>query len=185
MPILAKEPDIYPDGLLDGPVLLTPDESWYAMYTLARHEKELMRLLRPLNISHYAPMVQHRNRSPKGRIRTSYVPLFSGYVFVRGDEVSRHNAVSTGCISRCLPVKEGELLVRDLLQIRMMLQSGGDVAPEPRPVVGRKAVVRNGAMKGLKGVVTRMNSQHRLTVMVTFMQQGASVVVDEADVELL
>ncbi len=184
MPILAKEPDMFPESLLEQPAAGI-DESWYAMYTLARHEKELMRKLRPLNIAHYGPMVQQRKRSPQGRIRTSFMPLFTGYVFVRGDEVARHNAVSTGCISRCLPVANSEELIGDLVRIRHLIENGNDVRPEPVPLVGRAAMVKTGAMKGLKGTITKVNSQHRLTVLVTFMQQGASVIVDEADVDLL
>jgi transcription antitermination factor NusG len=184
MPILEKEPDIFPENLLEQPAP-EKDEGWYAMYTLARHEKEFMRMLRPLKIAHYGPMVQQRKRSPAGRIRTSYVPLFTGYVFICGDEVARHNAVSTGCISRCLPVTESEQLIEDLRRIRMVLEKGADVRPEPKPLVGRTAIVKRGAMMGLKGTVTKVDSQHRFTVLVTFMQQGASVVVDEADVELL
>lgn len=184
MPILEKEPDIFPENLLE---LAAPekDEGWYAMYTLARHEKEFMRMLRPLKIAYYGPMVQQRKRSPAGRIRTSYVPLFSGYVFICGDEVARHNAVSTGCISRCLPVTESEQLIDDLRRIRMVLEKGADVRPEPKPLVGRTAIVKRGAMTGLKGTITKVDNQHRLTVLVNFMQQGASVFVDDADVELL
>ena len=130
-------------------------------------------------------MIQQRKRSPQGRIRTSFVPLFTGYVFIRGDEVARHNAVSTGCISRCLHVTEHEELVDDLRRVRQLLLTGEEVRPEPKPLVGRMAMVKNGAMKGLKGTITKTLSQHRLTVFVNFMQQGASVIVDEADVELL
>ena len=184
MPILAQEPDIFQDSLLDKPAD-SPDDSWFAMYTLARQEKELMRKLRPLKIAHYGPMIQQRKRSPQGRIRTSYVPLFTGYVFIRGDEVARHNAVSTGCISRCLQVTEHEELIDDLRRVRQLLLTGEEVRPEPKPLVGRMAMVKNGAMKGLKGTITKTLSQHRLTVFVNFMQQGASVIVDEADVELL
>ena len=184
MPILAKEPDMFPESLLDDPAAGI-DESWFAMYTLARHEKEFMRKLRPLEIAHYGPMVQQRKRSPQGRIRTSYMPLFTGYVFIRGDEVARHNAVSTGCISRCLPVTETELLLDDLKRIRLVLEKGNDVQPEPKPLIGRAAVVKTGAMTGLRGTITKVHAQHRLTVMVNFMQQGASILVDEADVELL
>ena len=66
-----------------------------------------------------------------------------------------------------------------------MVIAGSEVRPEPKPLVGRMAIVRNGAMKGLKGTITKTLSQHRLTVLVNFMQQGASVIVDEADIELL
>jgi transcription antitermination factor NusG len=184
MPILIKEPDMFPDTLLDDPAA-AQDESWFAMYTLSRREKELMRKLRPLNIAHYGPMVQQRKRSPQGRIRTSYMPLFTGYVFIRGDEVARHEAVSTGCISRCLPVKDSEELLEDLKRIRLLLEKGNDVKPEPKPLIGRAAIVKTGAMAGLKGTISKVHSQHRLTVIVNFMQQGASILVDEADVELL
>jgi len=184
MPILAKEPDLFPENLLEQPAAVI-DESWYAMYTLARHEKEFMRKLRPLSIAHYGPMVQQRKRSPQGRIRISYMPLFTGYVFIRGDEVARHNAVSTGCISRCLPVTESEQLLEDLRRIRLVLERGNDVQPEPKPLLGRAAMVKTGAMAGLRGTISKVHSQHRLTVIVNFMQQGASVLVDEADVELL
>lgn len=78
-----------------------------------------------------------------------------------------------------------EELVADLQKIRLMLINGTEARPEPRPVVGRTAMIRRGAMAGLKGTVTKVNNEHRLTVLVTFMQQGASVIVDEADVELL
>ena len=184
MPILAKEPDMFPENLLDAPAAGI-DELWFAMYTLARHEKEFMRKLRPLNIAHYGPMVQQRKRSPQGRIRTSYIPLFTGYVFIRGDEVARHDAVSTGCISRCLPVTESEQLLMDLQRIRFVIERGNDVQPEPKPLIGRAAIVKTGAMTGLRGTISKVHSQHRLTVIVNFMQQGASVLVDEADVELL
>ena len=120
MPILAHEPDMFPESLLDQPAE-SLDDSWFAMYTLARQEKELMRKLRPLKIAHYGPMIHQRKRSPQGRIRTSYVPLFTGYVFVRDDEVARHDAVSTGCISRCLPVTEHEELIEDLRRIRQLV----------------------------------------------------------------
>jgi transcription antitermination factor NusG len=184
MPILTKEPDMYPANLFEQP-LPQVDESWYAMYTIARHEKELMRKLRPLNIAHYGPLIPQRKRSPQGRIRTSYVPLFSGYVFIRGDNDARYQAVSTGCVSRCLLVKEIEQLTDDLRRIHQLVQVGQDVRPEPKPLLGRTAMVKRGAMTGLKGTITKVHDQHRLTVIVNFMQKGASILVDEADVELL
>jgi transcription antitermination factor NusG len=82
-------------------------------------------------------------------------------------------------------VNEPELLVADLHRVRLLIEQGDDVRPEPRPVVGRAAVIRRGALAGLRGVVTKVNSSHRLTVMVNFMQQGASMTIDEADVDLV
>src|SRR5690606_16295364 len=50
MPILPSEPDLFPPELLDEPQLETASVPWWAMYTMARREKELMRRLRALEI---------------------------------------------------------------------------------------------------------------------------------------
>lgn len=185
MPILAKEPDLYPDHLLDQLSVESNPGHWHVMYTLSRREKDLMRKLRAQGIAHFGPMIAHRKRSPAGRIRTSYIPLFTGYVFVCGDETDRYEAVSTGCVSRCLSVSDNAELLADLQRIHVIADTGTDVRPEPRPLVGRRAVVVSGPMTGIRGTITREHSQHRLTVLVTFMNQGASIQIDEADVELL
>jgi len=185
VPILGKEPDLFPDDLLTR---LSPDEepgTWHVMYTLSRREKDLMRRLRSKNVAYYGPVVQQRKRSPAGRIRTSYIPLFNGYVFVCGDEEARYTAVSTGCVSRQLAVVDNTELLTDLRRIHLLQAAGEDVRPEPTPLVGRTAVVISGPMAGVRGTITQEHSKHRLTVVVKFMNQGASVLVDEADLELV
>ncbi len=187
MPILGQEPDLYPEDLLSSPEVIVPDASWFAIYTLSRREKELMRRLRAQKIAHYGPMIPNRTRSPQGRIRTSYVPLFSGYVFVCGTEEDRYNTVATGCISKCIVVSEPELLVRDLQKIRLLKEHGSDLQAEVRPVVGQRARIVRGPLKEreLVGTISKVKSQHRLTIVVNFLQQGASITVDEADIELI
>ncbi len=184
MPILAHEPDIFPADLLDQDST-PPGVGWYVMQTLSRREKQLMRRLRRLQIAHYGPLTESRRRSPAGRIRTSYLPLFRGYVFLRGTEEQRWQAVSTGCVSNCMIVSDTAQLVHDLKRVQLLNQSGSDIRCEPGLLVGRRAIVVSGPMTGVEGIITRQHSQHRLTVMVTFMQQGASVTIDEADIELL
>lgn len=186
MPILDQEPDLYPDNLLDVSSE-TDDADWFAIYTMSRREKDLMRRLRAQKISHYGPMVPKRTRSPKGRIRTSYVPLFTGYVFICGSEEDRYNTVATGCVSKCIEVKDSQQLITDLRQIRALEEHGEDLQAETRPQVGQLARIVRGPLKEreLVGTITQLNSQHRLTIMVNFLQQGASITVDEADLELL
>ena len=65
MPILPGEPDIYPQELFDRLGQIEAESTqWWAMYTLARREKELMRRLRALDIAFYSPLVHKRTRSP-------------------------------------------------------------------------------------------------------------------------
>lgn len=185
MPILAREPDIFPDNLLDERTPCPDGNRWYVIHTLSRREKELMRRLKSHQIAYYSPLSVSRKRSPAGRIRTSYLPLFRGYVFLLGTEEDRHCAVTTGCVANCLEVSDAEQLVTDLRRIQVLNHEGADIRPEPKPAIGSRAIVTSGPMTGVEGTVTKVHSQHRLTVLVSFMQQGASVTIDEADVELL
>ncbi len=184
MPILAQEPDIYPNHLLDeSDIRADENVNWWAMYCLPRQEKQLMRRLRKLDVSFYAPMIPHTTRSPAGRVRTSYVPLFKSYVFVFGDEADRHESVSTGCVSRWLEVPDGDLLTHELRQIQQLVQSEMPLSPEARLTAGNYVRIRSGPLAGLEGQIIRRENQDRLLVAVNYLQQGASVLLEDFDVE--
>lgn len=182
MPILPGEPDLYPENLLD--VEPAPQGApWWAMYTLSRREKDLMRRLRALEVPHYGPVIKQRHRSPAGRVRESYLPLFAGYVFVQADEQQRYQAMTTNCISRCLAVGDGAKLVHDLQQIRRLIESGAPLTPESRIEPGRRVRVKSGPMAGIEGTVVRRRGKDWLLVAVEFLQQGASVMLEDFQVE--
>ena len=184
MPILALEPDVFPDDLLHRAGLgFETDQFWWAMYTLPRREKELMRRLRARGFAFYAPLVPRRTRSPSGRLRTSYVPLFSNYVFLYGDENHRYQAMTTNCVSRWLVVPDGERLTHDLRQIKRLLESGAPLTPEARLAAGAHVRIRSGPMSGLEGVIVKRQNQQRLLIAINFLKQGVSVLLDDFQLE--
>ena len=186
MPILPSEPDHFPPAVLDAPL---PGESagtpWWAMYTMARREKELMRRLRAMEIGFYAPLVPKRSRSPGGRTRVSHVPLFASYVFVRGSQEERQRALTTNCISRCLEVPDVARLLHDLRQVRQLITLNAPVTIEARIEPGRRIRVRSGPMAGLEGTVIQRRGRDWLVVAVEFLGQGASVLLEDFQVEPL
>jgi len=184
MPILPREPDIYPAALLDA-VPTESDGTWWAMYTMARREKELMRRLRAAEVAFYAPLVPRRTRSPGGRVRESFVPLFAGYVFVRGSDADRQQALASNCISRCLQVPDAPRLVHDLRQVRWLIESEAPLTVEARISPGRRVRVRSGSMTGLEGTVVKRRGKDWLVVAVEFLGQGASVLLEDFQVEPL
>src|SRR5271154_6804861 len=104
MPILACEPDVFPENLLGGEGSTEIGGQWWLLYTMSRREKNLMRRLHAAEIPFYAPLVKQRKRSPNGRMRMTSAPLFPGYVFLNGDDSQRREALASNCISRCLSV---------------------------------------------------------------------------------
>lgn len=186
MPILKKEADLFPANLLDDEgCLATHRGQWWALYTRSRREKELMRRLTANGVSFYGPVIEHQHRSPNGRLRTSYLPLFSNYVFLYGDDKDRHTALTTGCVSRDIEVTEPESLVRDLRQIRELIELGTDLTPEAHIEAGAKVRVKSGMLTGQVGTVIERRGQRRLLVSVDFLQRGASVELKSCDLEPL
>ncbi len=181
MPILRRETDLFPDDLLSSE--LASKSPWWAMYTLAKHEKKLMRQLVELKLPFYAPVIERRYRSPNGRLRKSYEPLFGNYVFVCGEEEVRYRAVCTGSISRCIPISRTDELVADLLQIKSLISEEAPLTPESRLEPGQRVRIRNGVFAGYEGVIVRREREVRLQVYVRFMEQGVSVQLDDCQAD--
>ena len=144
-----------------------------------------MRRLRAFDIAFYGPMIEKRGRTPKGRITKTQIPLFANYVFLHGDAESRYRALTTNCISRDIVVSNGQQLTEDLRQLRRLIVSGGSILPETKLAPGMRVRVRSGPLLGQEGLILQRRGETRLLVAVRFLQQGASVQVDEADLELL
>ena len=189
MPILKREPDIFPADLFEsGLALEKPTQEgvrWWCVYTEVRREKDLTRKLASMKIPHYAPVVPKRYRSPNGRLRTSYIPLFANYVFMLADEEQRHQALTTNCIRKCSEVNDFEMLVSDLTQIFTVIQSGVPLTAESKMAAGDKVKVRTGPFAGYEGIVVRREGKTRLLLSIRFLEEGVSMAIDEGQLDII
>lgn len=184
MPILSRETNLFPADLLDRVQLgRGSEEGWIALYTHSRQEKQLMRKLCSLELSFYSPIITRRQPSPAGRVRESFLPLFPNYVFLYGDELARYRALTTGCVAQTLVVTDPEPLTSQLRQIQRLLASGQDLLQHPRLQPGAKVRIARGTLEGIEGCVIREHGETRLLVAVDFVQQGASMLIDESCLE--
>lgn len=178
MPILDKEPNLYPDSLLREDENWTSDRHWWVLYTKARQEKALARNLCGQEIPFYLPLVKKRSVC-LSRTLHSHVPLFSGYVFLYGSDDERVQSLKTNRVSRVLDVSDPEGLWHDLCQISSLIASEAPLTVESRLVRGNRVRVRRGPLQGLEGTVLARRGDTRLLVGVHFLQQGASVEIDD------
>lgn len=178
MPILKDEPSMYPESLLDA----APDElagrRWLALHTKARQEKSLARELLKYSIPFYLPLVRKASVS-RGRKRTSFVPLFGGYVFLYGSEEERVRSLTTNRVARILAVEDPDQLVFDLRQLRQLITANVPLTVESRLGPGQRVRVRHGPFAELEGMVLKRRDETRLLVSINFLQQGASVEIDD------
>ncbi len=178
MSILLAEPSLYPETLLNGDASASSDRQWWVLYTKARQEKAIARDLFAWKIPFYLPLVKKRWLS-RGRRVCSHIPLFAGYVFLHGTDDERVRSLTTNRLSRILDVDDPERLLFDLRQLRALIASNAPLTAESRLVPGNRVRVRRGSLAGLEGTVLTRRGQTRLLVEVNFLQQGASVEIDD------
>jgi transcriptional antiterminator RfaH len=179
MPILSAEPAIFPEGLLGSPPLPTRNNArWYVLHTRPRQEKSLARELYNKECPFFLPLLPRRLRV-RGKILTSHVPLFSGYVFLLHSADERSQALATRRVVRTIAVADQEQLWHDLRQVTQLLASGSAVEHERQLAPGALVEIRDGPLSGLRGKVLRSSSGRRFVVQVNFIQQGASVLIDD------
>ncbi|WP_417850721.1 transcription termination/antitermination NusG family protein [Thalassoglobus sp.] len=186
MPILKEEKSIYPENLFNEQYQEERREEgarWWAVYTMSRREKELMRRLLPKQVPFFCPIIGVPKRSPQGRVRTTFSPLFSNYVFIHATEDERIQALQTNCISKCLEVKEEEKLVFDLSQVHTLISSKQELRHESRLEVGTPVRIKSGPFEGIKGEIVERRSEARLLIAVNYLQQGTSIAIKDFEVE--
>jgi transcriptional antiterminator RfaH len=185
MPILPAEPDLHPPNLweLGGPG--APGELWWCLHTKPRQEKAVARDLKLQDIAYYLPQVVKVDRTPRGRKIQSIIPLFTGYVFLRGNEYARLEALRTKRLANLLEIYDQETLINDLRQVHQMLSSGLTVLPELDAPVGTRVRIKTGPLMGIVGTVIRRSKRDQFVAVVNFLGRGATVELEDWQVERL
>ena len=183
MPILAVEPSVFPDALFaEARPAEAADRVWWVLHTRPRQEKSLARSLHEARVPYYLPQVRRRSLV-RGRPLDSHLPLFPGYVFLLADGAERVTALATGRVVRTLAVADQARLWDDLARLHRLLDSGLEVGRQDGPAPGTWVVIRSGPLEGLRGKVLKAESGRRFVVQVDFIQQGASVLLEDCRLE--
>lgn len=173
MPLLKREPDLFPGDLFRVRAENLP---WWVAHVRSRQEKGLARHLLERAAPFYLPLAEKRVQR-QGRERLSYLPLFPGYVFFRGSADERLAALRSQLVVRTLEVRDQALLHRELERIWRLQEAGERLVPHPYLGPGDEVDVVDGPLKGFSGVVLREAGQTRLVVSVTLLSRSVAAVV--------
>lgn len=178
MPVLAAEPDVFPEALFADGHVPCAGRCWRVMHTRPRQEKSLARQLYAGQVPFYLPLVRRRWRS-HNRTMTSFVPLFAGYIFLWAGRDEVRTALTTNRIVQSLEVPDQEGLWHDLRQIKRMIDSGSPVTPEGPLLPGTNVEIQSGPLAGLRGKIISTASGRRCVVQVDFIQRAAAVQLED------
>jgi transcriptional antiterminator RfaH len=174
---MCEEPNLYPAYLFteEG---AAGERRWWVLHTKPRQEKALARRMFDEQIPFYLPLLE-RKTVVRGRVVPSHVPLFASYVFLLADPEERIKALATQRVVRSLEVQGQKELWSDLAQIDRLICAGLPVTPEQKLYPGATVEIRTGPLAGLRGKVIREATRRRFVVQVNFIQQGASVTLND------
>jgi transcriptional antiterminator RfaH len=157
---------------------------WWVLHTRSRNEKRIAEYLDKCGVSYFLPLTMTRRTYGK-RIVEFSVPLFPGYVFLRGDELEAGKAWETRRVANVIRVADQERLREDLRHVQQVVGSGAPVDLYPGLRRGRRCQVRSGPLKGVEGIVVRRRGVSRVSIAVKFISQSAEVEIDVALLDLL
>jgi len=176
----AKVQYCYPGGMFDEEG--ATDWPWTCVRTRPRWEKRFSRWLMAHDLPHFLPLIERSTRSHR-KVHHTEVPLFPGYVFVRG----RHGKQlfsSSDCVVRLLLPSEGHETVRlagDIQAIHTLLASGTHPALLPKEwEPGQRVRILAGPLMGVVGQFLRKGGKGHLMVWVDLLGVGAAVNLDPA-----
>jgi transcriptional antiterminator RfaH len=171
MPLLPRETDFYPAELF----LLGEDSwPWSVAHVRSRQEKSLARHLHSQEVPFYLPL-QEKRRVDGTRVRSSFVPLFPGYLFFRGGNPARRSALATRLVVRLLPVTDESRLLEELAQLRRFQEAGATLVPFVPLQPGDAVRVTEGPFRDCTGVVLRSPGGPRLIVSVSILHRFVAV----------
>jgi transcription antitermination factor NusG len=165
-------------GAVDAP------RCWYAVYTLPQNEKSVSAHLGVREIESYLPTYQTVRRWKNRQQVRLVLPLFPSYLFVR---IARRERVRVfGCpgVVRMVGNSSGPIPVPDATIdfLRSDLCSGR-AEPYRELVVGERVRIKDGAMRGVEGTLTRKNDKLRFILSVDMIQRCVAVEIDACYLE--
>ncbi len=179
MPALAPETCLLPEELFATDREVSETSRWWLLHTKPRAEKAVARMLASKRISFFLPLYQQQKRVQRRSV-TSFLPLFPGYVFLRGGDEERVVAFETNRIANCIRVEDQLAMDRDLVRVHASIESGLPLLPEERIQPGTPAEIVSGPLAGHQGVVVRSGKNLKFVIEVNFLQRGAAIEVDSS-----
>lgn len=170
---------LFPENILS---MSRDDKRWRVAHTKSRREKILAHYLAGAQIGYFLPMVCRKQKS-KNRIRNSYIPIFSGYVFFLADDFERLSALRSNHVARIIDAGDEVKLLEELTQIALVMAKGAQVYPYDFIAEGRWVRVKSGPLKDVVGRVVRKDRNYRLVLSVEIIMQSVAVAIDADQVE--
>lgn len=162
--------------------------NWYAVHTVARHEKRVAANFLEKGIFTFLPLLQQIHRWSDRRSKVE-VPLFSCYAFVRilPTAENRVRVLQTPGVIGFVGAKGQGTSIREeeIDSLRTAMREMVPFAPHPYIKIGQRVRILGGCLDGVEGIFEQQGADRSLVVSVELLQRSVSIRVNGYDIELI
>lgn len=157
---------------------------WYAVYTKHHHERSACELLAGKGFEVFLPLYRAEHRW-KDRTKVISLPVFPCYLFVQTGLERKLSILKTLGVFWLVEAggRPCEVPYTEIEAIRKATRSSARIEPHGYLQGGDRVRVREGSLKGIEGILTRVKSRCRVVLSVHLLQKAVAVEVDYATVE--
>ena len=157
---------------------------WHVLYVKSRQEKILADDLGAMGITHFLPLIRESRYSGK-RKSVVEMPLFPGYLFLKGTLDEAYRADRTKRVVRIISVPDQSRIDWELRNIHQALNRSATLDPYPSLRVGVRVAGRSGPFRGIQGIIEDRGSADRLVLQVELLGRGATLEIGGAVLEAI
>ncbi len=155
---------------------------WFVLHCKSRQEKALADDLAARGVPHYLPLLR-QVRYYGQRKAVVDMPLFPGYVFLRGGKEQAYLADRTRRVANIIPVADQRQMDWELGNLYLALAKQAPLVEFPYLRQGVRVEVRSGPFRGLQGVVQDRLARQRILLQVDMLGRAVGLEIDGALVE--
>jgi transcription antitermination factor NusG len=166
-----------------------PEEShWYAIHTMARHEKWIAQQLQEKRVFTFLPLLQQIHRWSDRWSRVE-LPLFSCYAFVRITQRAEERLKvlrTPGVLGFVGSERQGTPIPEQQIEsLRTAINGKIPCAVHPFIGAGQRVRLRGGSLDGVEGILVRQDGEQSVVVSVELLRRSVSMLVEGYDIELV
>jgi transcription antitermination factor NusG len=166
--------------------VMVPQQRWYAVFTLPKNEKSVIKHLELRNVESFLPTYEI-DKIWKNRQRVKLVlPLFPTYLFVRINQWERARVLQTPGVLQIVGNGRSDVYLPDAeMEFLRSGLNGRKVEPYPEFATGARVRIKSGVLQGVEGVLVRKRTGLRFVLAIDLINQRAAVEIDADDLELV
>jgi transcription antitermination factor NusG len=163
------------------------ESSWYAVHTMARHEKRVATQFEEKRVCTFLPLLRQIHKWSDRRSVVE-IPMFSCYAFVRMVQTveERLKVLRTpGVLGFVGNERQGTSIPEEQIEsLRKAISEKVPCLPHPFISAGKRVRIRGGSLDGVEGILMLQGRDQRLVISVELLQRSVSIRVEGYDIEL-